>query len=152
MVLLSGGVSMGDFDLTPSIMERNGIDIKFESIAVKPGKPTHFRSFQRSLLLWSAGNPVSTFVQFESLIKPFLYKLMGYDYHFEYSKAILESDVLIKPHDRESWIPVSLIDDKRAIPQIYHGSAHINCPALRRWFYCCPNWFFRDSKRDDSQS
>ncbi|MBN2428390.1 MAG: molybdopterin molybdotransferase MoeA [Deltaproteobacteria bacterium] len=129
VVLLSGGVSMGDFDLTPSIMERNGIDIKFKSIAVKPGKPTHFGLSNKAYCFGLPGNPVSTFVQFESLIKPFLYKLMGYEYDYVYSKAKLESDVLIKPHDRESWIPVSLTDDNRAIPLRYHGSAHIN--ALR---------------------
>lgn len=129
VVLLSGGVSMGDFDLTPSIMERNGINIKFKSIAVKPGKPTHFGLSSEAYCFGLPGNPVSTFVQFECLIKPFLYKLMGYDYPYVHSKAILESDVLIKPHDRVSWIPVSLINDHKAVPLTYHGSAHIH--ALR---------------------
>ena len=129
VVLLSGGVSMGDFDLTPAIMERNGIDMKFESIAVKPGKPTHFGLSTEAYCFGLPGNPVSTFVQFESLIKPFLYQLMGYDFHIIHSRAILESDIFIKPHERESWIPVSLIDDQRAIPLKYHGSAHVN--ALR---------------------
>ncbi|NLC71769.1 MAG: molybdopterin molybdotransferase MoeA [Desulfuromonadaceae bacterium] len=126
VVLLSGGVSMGDFDLTPAIMTRNGIDIKFDAIAIKPGKPTHFGVGTGGYCFGLPGNPVSTFLQFEILVKPFLYKLMGHDLRPYRSQAILERDLPVKLSDRESWIPVSLTPDNRAVPLHYHGSAHIN--------------------------
>ena len=42
VILLSGGVSMGEFDLVPGIMKANGFDILFDEIAIQPGKPTTF--------------------------------------------------------------------------------------------------------------
>ena len=42
IVLLTGGVSMGDFDHVPAIMEKAGVEILFKTIAIQPGKPTVF--------------------------------------------------------------------------------------------------------------
>ncbi|MBN1141223.1 MAG: molybdopterin molybdotransferase MoeA [Deltaproteobacteria bacterium] len=138
VVLLSGGVSMGDFDLTPEIMKRNGIDIRFDSIAIKPGKPTHFGVAEGACCFGLPGNPVSAFLQFEILVKPFLYKLMGHDLRILHTTAVLEQDVSVRPSDRESWIPVSLVSGNRAMPLTYHGSAHINAMAEADGFIVIP--------------
>ncbi|NLV23719.1 MAG: molybdopterin molybdotransferase MoeA [Deltaproteobacteria bacterium] len=126
VVLLSGGVSMGDFDLTPAIMARNGIDMKFDAIAIKPGKPTHFGLAERSYCFGLPGNPVSSFLQFEILVKPFLYKLMGHDLRALRSQAVMAEDLAIKPCDRETWIPVRMTPGHGTAPLNYHGSAHIH--------------------------
>lgn len=42
VLVLSGGVSMGDFDLVPDVLVSQGVVLFFDSIAVKPGKPTTF--------------------------------------------------------------------------------------------------------------
>jgi molybdopterin molybdotransferase len=52
-VLISGGVSMGDYDLVPSAMIKSGMKILFDSIAMKPGKPTTFGIGPAGWLLWS---------------------------------------------------------------------------------------------------
>ena len=80
VVIVSGGVSMGDFDLVPGIFRRNNIKLLFEKVAIKPGKPTVFGVSEKVYCLGLPGNPVSTFVLFELLVKPFLYKLMDYNY------------------------------------------------------------------------
>ncbi|MBN2428403.1 MAG: molybdopterin molybdotransferase MoeA [Deltaproteobacteria bacterium] len=126
VVLISGGVSMGDFDLVPAIMKRNGIEIKFDSIAMKPGKPTHFGVSKEGFCFGLPGNPVSTYIQFEILVKPFLYKLMGHDYQALNFSAVLAEDILVRRSDRESWLPVSLSANHQVVPLEYHGSAHIN--------------------------
>jgi len=126
VVLLSGGVSMGDFDLTPAIMARNGLDIKFDAIAIKPGKPTHFGLTDRSYCFGLPGNPVSSFLQFELLVKPFLCRLMGHQHKIVSSRAVLKENIQVRPSDRESWMPVSLVGAGEALPLKYHGSAHIH--------------------------
>ncbi len=80
VVLISGGVSMGDFDLVPQILKQNNVKFLFEKLAVKPGKPTVFGLSEQAYCFGLPGNPVSTFTIFELLVRPFLYKLMGYDY------------------------------------------------------------------------
>jgi len=126
VILLSGGVSQGDFDLVPDIMTANGIEILFDSIAMKPGKPTTFGVSPSIYCFGLPGNPVSTFIQFEILVKPFLYKLMGYDYRPSYSLRPLASSIKAKGTDRETWLPVKFTPDGRVEAGIYHGSAHIN--------------------------
>jgi molybdopterin molybdotransferase len=68
---------VGDFDLVPAALRRNDVRLRFEKIAVKPGKPTVFGVGERGYCFGLPGNPVSTFVVFELLVRPFLYRLMG---------------------------------------------------------------------------
>lgn len=126
VVLLSGGVSMGDFDLVPGVMEKNGIEILFDSIAMKPGKPTTFGVGPKAFCFGLPGNPVSTFVQCEILVKPFLYALMGHEYRPRYSWLPLAETIQRRRADREAWIPVSITEGGEVQPREYHGSAHIN--------------------------
>ena len=42
IVLITGGVSMGDFDFVPSVLTRCGVNILFDRVNVQPGKPTTF--------------------------------------------------------------------------------------------------------------
>ena len=80
VILLSGGVSMGKFDLVPGVLEKHGFQLLFSKIAVKPGMPTVFGVRDDTFCFGLPGNPVSTFVIFELIVKPFLFKLMGHDY------------------------------------------------------------------------
>ncbi|MCK5170150.1 MAG: molybdopterin molybdotransferase MoeA, partial [Bacteroidales bacterium] len=77
IVLLTGGVSMGTFDFVPKVLEQAGVKILFDSIAVKPGKPTTFGMADNKFCFGLPGNPVSSFVQFDLLVKPLIYNLMG---------------------------------------------------------------------------
>lgn len=125
VVLLTGGVSMGDYDFVPSMLKKAGLEIYFEKIAVQPGKPTVFAGKAEKFVFGLPGNPVSSFVLFELLVKPFLYKLMN---HFEPSLNI-EVQMGVpwsrKKTDRKAFVPVRLAGGK-AFPVTYHGSAHIN--------------------------
>ncbi|MHC4168530.1 MAG: molybdopterin molybdotransferase MoeA, partial [Planctomycetota bacterium] len=93
VVILSGGVSVGDFDFVPDILRRNNIDLLFEGIAVKPGKPSVFGVSDEVYCFGLPGNPMSTYVQFEILIRPFLYRLMGRE-HAQYDiRMPLDEDI-----------------------------------------------------------
>jgi molybdopterin molybdotransferase len=126
VVLVSGGVSMGDFDLVPGILKQNNINLLFEKVAVKPGKPTVFGVSENIYCFGLPGNPVSTFVLFELLVKPFLYKMMGYDYRPDAVKMPLGKSLRRKKIERQTWIPVVITDAGMLKTIDYHGSAHIN--------------------------
>ena len=126
VVLVSGGVSVGDFDLVPGIFKQNNINLLFEKVAVKPGKPTVFGVSEKVYCFGVPGNPVSTFVQFELLVKPFLCKLMGHDYAPPAIGIPLGKSIRRKKTERQSWIPVAITDAGTLKPVEYHGSAHIN--------------------------
>jgi molybdopterin molybdotransferase len=126
VVLLSGGVSMGDLDLVPDILKKNKIKLLFENIAIKPGKPTVFGLSDKIFCFGLPGNPVSTFVVFEILVKPFLYKMMGHNFRPASIRAPLAKTVSLKRTDRDTFMPAALTDSGTAAPMDYHGSADIS--------------------------
>ncbi len=79
VILLTGGVSMGDFDYVPDSLKQLGFEVVFHTISVQPGKPTLMAKKENQFCFGLPGNPVSSFMQFELIVKPFLYKCMGYD-------------------------------------------------------------------------
>ena len=70
VVLITGGVSMGDFDFVPSVLEKAGVKLLFSRINIQPGKPTTFGLHEKALVFGLPGNPVSSFIQFELLVRP----------------------------------------------------------------------------------
>jgi molybdopterin molybdotransferase len=126
VILLSGGVSMGDFDLVPDVLKNNNYNILYDKVAVKPGKPTTFAVSPGTVCFGLPGNPVSTFVIFELLVKPFLYGLMGYKYLQSYLKLPLEKTISRKKVTRETYLPVKINNRGEIFPLDYHGSGHFH--------------------------
>ena len=126
VVLFSGGVSVGDYDFVPQILSANGIDLKFEKVRIKPGRPTVFGTKDNKYFFGLPGNPVSTFVLFEVLVRPFLVKLMGADYQPARICGRLTKDVVKRKVDRAEFRPVKLDPDGSVNFFEYHGSAHIH--------------------------
>ena len=126
VVIVSGGVSVGDFDLVPGIFKQNNINLLFEKVAMKPGRPTVFGISDKVYCFGLPGNPVSTFVLFELLVKPFLCKLMGHDYTPPAIQMPLGESIRRRKTERQSWIPITITDTGTLKPVEYHGSAHIN--------------------------
>jgi len=125
IVLLTGGVSMGDFDYVPKAMENMEIEILFKSVAIQPGRPTVFGKRGTQYIFGLPGNPVSSFVLFEILVKPFLMKMMGCLDEPEILHLPLGITFKRKKSTRKSLIPVR-IENGMVFPVEYHGSAHIN--------------------------
>ena len=125
IVILTGGVSMGDFDYVPAVLKGLGIEILFKSIAIQPGRPTVFGKKGNQLFFGLPGNPVSAFVQFELLVKPLIAKMSGRNFEPVYRRLPLVKTIKRKKALRKSIIPV-IIKDNIVYPVEYHGSAHIN--------------------------
>lgn len=77
LIITSGGVSVGDFDLVKDIMAEQG-EIHFWRINMRPGKPVAFGSIGQTPLLGLPGNPVSAAVTFELFARPVLRKMLGH--------------------------------------------------------------------------
>ncbi|HEX7736980.1 MAG TPA: gephyrin-like molybdotransferase Glp [Ktedonobacteraceae bacterium] len=77
LIITSGGVSVGDFDLVKNIMAEQG-EIHFWRINMRPGKPVAFGHIGQTPLLGLPGNPVSAAVTFELFGRPVLRKMLGH--------------------------------------------------------------------------
>ena len=77
LVLLSGGVSMGDYDLVKPALRELGVEILLEKVAMHPGKPTVFARRGETLFFGLPGNPVSVAVAFFLFVRPALLRLQG---------------------------------------------------------------------------
>jgi molybdopterin molybdotransferase len=128
LVLLTGGVSAGDFDFVPQCLAERGAQVLFHGVAVKPGKPTLMARRGTRFVFGLPGNPVSTFVIFEIFVKPFLLRWMGLDGAPRLLRARLGARVHRRGTERTEFLPVSERDG-RVIPVAYHGSAHLNALA-----------------------
>jgi molybdopterin molybdotransferase len=70
MLVLSGGVSMGKYDLVESVLKGFGAEFFFDAVAMRPGKPTVFGRCRNTLVFGLPGNPVSTMVTFRLFVTP----------------------------------------------------------------------------------
>lgn len=78
VLLLSGGVSMGRFDLVEKVLQALGVRLLFEAVALKPGKPLVFGLADDGTLVFGLpGNPVSTMVTFELFVRTAMARLEG---------------------------------------------------------------------------
>ena len=133
ILIITGGVSMGDFDFVPSILRSLELEILFDKIAVQPGKPSIF-AIKRSLcypqkmekvVFALPGNPVSCYIQFELLIKPFIFKSMGAANPSLWIEMSSAREYTRKRTERMALIPVKVGPDGRFSIVDYNGSAHI---------------------------
>lgn len=78
VLVLSGGVSMGDYDFTKAVFAELGADVHFWKLAIRPGQPVAFGKIQGTLAFGLPGNPVSSMVTFEQLVRLAVMKMGGY--------------------------------------------------------------------------
>lgn len=77
VLLLSGGVSVGDYDVGKQALAEAGVTLGFWKVAMKPGKPLSFGQWGAVPVLGLPGNPVSSWVCFELFVRPGLRKMLG---------------------------------------------------------------------------
>lgn len=77
LLLLSGGVSAGKYDFVEKVLADLGSEFYFDSVAIRPGKPLVFGKLGEVFFFGLPGNPVSTYVTFELLVRPAISALAG---------------------------------------------------------------------------
>lgn len=88
ILVLSGGVSMGDYDFTKAVFQDLGAAMNFWKLAIKPGQPLAFGKIQGKLAFGLPGNPVSSMVTFEQLVRPAMLKMGG---HRSYGRPVVQA-------------------------------------------------------------
>ena len=128
ILILSGGVSMGEYDLVGDVMKDLNTQIYFEKVALRPGKPVIFGKKDKTFIFALPGNPVASFVTFELFIYPAIRKMMGFTtLHRTTLKASLETEILVKRKRRE-YRPAFLRMQNNmwfVSPVEWHGSADL---------------------------
>jgi molybdopterin molybdotransferase len=135
MLLLSGGVSAGKYDLVEKVLGDLGAEFFFDAVAIRPGKPVVFGWCRGKPVFGLPGNPVSTMVTFELFVVPAIEKLLGGVPHpLSVFKAKLahpvneKGDVAHFVPARVSW-PASETQDADAAPTVeamlWEGSGDI---------------------------
>jgi molybdopterin molybdotransferase len=98
ILVLSGGVSVGDYDLVKDELESAGVRTVFWRVRVKPGKPVFFGLRGRQLVFGLPGNPVSAMVTFHLFVQPAVEAMLGRKrVGPPAGRAILASDLILKP-------------------------------------------------------
>ena len=129
IVLLTGGVSKGDYDYVPPTLVALGFDIIYHGIRVKPGRPTLFAESKDAFVFGLPGNPVSTFMLFEMIVKPFINACNGVEEKKHGFYGTLRSELKRKDFERVEFRPVKAAKENGSImidPITYHGSSHMN--------------------------
>jgi molybdopterin molybdotransferase len=135
VIVTSGGVSMGVYDVTKAALKELDAEIFFERVALRPGKPTVFARLPNGTFVFGLpGNPVSVAVTFNLFARTALLALQGVaEPALKYETALLARSVKGNT-DRESYLPAQLTtnDDGEliAFPLKWAGSSDFVAFAL----------------------
>lgn len=77
MLLVIGGISVGDYDLVKDVLLEMGMEMKFWKVRQRPGKPLAFGIIKGIPVFGLPGNPVSSTISFEEYVRPALLKMQG---------------------------------------------------------------------------
>ena len=98
ILVLSGGVSVGDYDLVKDELRRAGVRPVFWQVRIKPGKPVFFGRRGRQLVFGLPGNPTSAMVTFLLFVQPAIGRMLGRICPDpREGRAILKEDIVLKP-------------------------------------------------------
>jgi molybdopterin molybdotransferase len=137
LVLLSGGVSMGKYDLVEEVLLSLGAEFFFTGAMIQPGKPIVFGRLGRVYFFGLPGNPVSTMVTFCLFVEPLLGALCGDACRGpRFAQARLASEVRVKT-GLTRFLPASLTD-VRVQPVIWQGSGDLASTSRANCFLVVP--------------
>jgi molybdenum cofactor synthesis domain-containing protein len=115
IIITSGGVSVGRYDFTKTVLKELGAKVFFERVALRPGKPAVFARLPNGTLVFGLpGNPVSVSVTFNLFARAAILAMQGAaETGLKTGTAVLSSG--IKPaKDRESYLPARLSTNEKA--------------------------------------
>lgn len=110
IVLLSGGSSKGERDMTAEIIGEKG-ELLFHGLSLKPGKPTILGKCDNKAVFGLPGHPAAAYFVALRLVIPFLAQLSGTEYKAFKGKYILSTDIPSN-HGREEMVAVKIKDGK----------------------------------------
>lgn len=141
VILISGGVSVGEHDLVKRILRDLGMETLFWRVNMKPGKPLLFGRWQGKVVFGLPGNPISCVVCFLEFIQPFLRKAMGeQEMNRERVRAKLTQPIR-KKEPRLQFLTATLDEHQGTLqvtPTPQQGSGMLNSLAQANAFIVMP--------------
>ncbi|MEW6208468.1 MAG: gephyrin-like molybdotransferase Glp [Acidobacteriota bacterium] len=128
VVITSGGVSMGDYDLVKAALEDLGAEIFFDRVRIRPGKPTVFARLDDTFFFCLPGNPVSTSVTFNVFARTALRRMQGEDDPLLPIVRAVVAHPISDSSSRRSFLPARLFIEEaqaRAEPLKWGGSSDL---------------------------
>ena len=122
VIISSGGVSVGDYDLVKDVMAEMGNTMRFWQVAMRPGKPLAFGAIQGVSLFGLPGNPVSTMVSFEQFVRPYLLKIQGHKKIFRQTIKALSAQKIEKQAGVKHFIRAIIKKEKNQYIATITGS------------------------------
>ncbi len=111
VLVITGGVSVGKYDLTKAALRELGADIFFERVRLKPGKPTVFGKLKKTLIFGLPGNPVSAAVTFYLFVRSAILKMQNAArVDLPAGFAVLASTAKAAK-ERDTYLPATLATD-----------------------------------------
>lgn len=134
ILIITGGVSVGDYDFTKPVLRALGAEFFFEKVSLKPGKPTVFARLNDVLVFGLPGNPVSVAVTFYLFARRAILQMQSANDAGLKSGFAVCADKIKGAKERDCYLPVSLSTDKegRSIIESLRFSGSSNFIAFSR--------------------
>ena len=141
LLLLSGGVSMGKYDLVETVLRELGAEFYFTGALIQPGKPVVFGKVRGKYFFGLPGNPVSTMVTFALFAKPLIDALGGAPpAPLRFAQARLKAAVKVRP-GLTRFLPGNLSggpESPAVAPAPWQGSGDIVATSRANCFLVVP--------------
>ncbi len=138
IVVLSGGVSVGDFDYVADAINLIKLELHFNRIAIKPGKPMTFASLDEKAVFGLPGNPVAVFLTFHLFVLYAARLMAGIKSNVHYFDLPLAEDFHRSNAERMGFLPCKLTEDGLLEQVEYHGTAHLRALLDCDGFFVAP--------------
>src|SRR5690625_3100063 len=142
ILITTGGVSVGDFDLMPAIYEKLGAEVLFNKVAMRPGSVTTVATLGDKLLFGLSGNPSACYVGFELFARPILqHYLFSKKPYMKCIKATLGEDFpkkntfsrfvrsYITYEDGKVYVKLAGMDKSNVVTSLAHSTCLMVLPA-----------------------
>ena len=122
VVVVSGGVSVGTYDLVKAALDEMGFSRRFWRVRQRPGKPLTFGTIGETLVFGLPGNPVSSAVCFRQYVRPAIRAMLGLDAGPVHVKARLMEDIAKVP-ELHYFIPGRTVSDADGLLSVARSGA-----------------------------
>ena len=126
LLITTGGVSVGKYDLVIDVLKEIGAEIKFWKVNIKPGMPLMFALFNSIPIFGLPGNPVSSLVTFLQFVKPALQKVMGQKFTDARYKIQAKLDHEIRKNDGKRHFVRGILESKNGALRVRSTGSQIS--------------------------
>ena len=138
IVIVSGGVSVGDYDFVGEALLAAGLTRHFDRVATKPGKPMTFASAPGKAVFGLPGNPVSVYLAFQLYVVRAAGLMTGCKAEGRHLRLPLQDAFSRRKAARLQYVPCRVSAEGFLQQVKYHGSAHLLALAEADGFFAVP--------------